>query len=147
MLETLGPAERAVFVLREIFGLSYHEVATALERSPAAVRQVAHRAREHVQARRPRFTAGPDEQRRVTAALLQACTNGDPATLIKLLAPDVRLVSDSGGRAKAARRPVLGADKGGPLHARPRTRRRPLGRAARGGGRSDHHDVHPDQPG
>jgi RNA polymerase sigma-70 factor (ECF subfamily) len=100
-----------VFVLREVFGMSHGEVADALDRSPASVRQMAHRAREHVQARRPRFESDLAEQRRVTEEFLAACASGDKDTLLALLAPDVTLVSDSDGRAKAARRPILGADK------------------------------------
>jgi RNA polymerase sigma-70 factor (ECF subfamily) len=111
VLETLSPAERAVFVLREVFGMSHDEIADALDRSPASVRQLAHRAREHVQARRPRFESGLEEQRRVTREFLAACATGDKDALLALLAPDVTLVSDSDGRAKAARRPILGADK------------------------------------
>jgi RNA polymerase sigma-70 factor (ECF subfamily) len=111
VLETLSPAERAVFVLRDVFGMSHDEIAEALDRSPAGVRQLAHRAREHVQARRPRFESGLDEQRRVTQEFLAACATGDKGALLSLLAPDVTLVSDSDGRAKAARRPILGADK------------------------------------
>jgi RNA polymerase sigma-70 factor (ECF subfamily) len=111
VLETLSPAERAVFVLREVFGMPHDEIADALDRSPASVRQLAHRAREHVQARRPRFESGLEEQRRVTREFLAACATGDKDALLALLAPDVTLVSDSDGRAKAARRPILGADK------------------------------------
>ncbi|SHG25690.1 RNA polymerase sigma-70 factor, ECF subfamily [Jatrophihabitans endophyticus] len=111
VLETLSPAERAVFVLREVFGMSHDEVAAALDRTPAAVRQLAHRAREHVQARRPRFEADAAQQRRVTEQFLAACATGDLARLLALLAPDVTLVSDGGGVVSAARRPVLGADK------------------------------------
>lgn len=110
VLETLSPPERAVFVLREVFGMSHDEVATALERSPASVRQLAHRAREHVQARRPRFTADDAEQRRVTQEFLQACLTGDLDALTGLLAPDITVLSDGGGKAKAALRPVVGAD-------------------------------------
>ncbi|MEP7019433.1 MAG: RNA polymerase sigma-70 factor [Pseudonocardiales bacterium] len=111
VLETLSPAERAVFVLREVFGMSHDEVAQALERSPASVRQLAHRAREHVQARRPRFTADDAEQRRVTEEFLLACVTGDLAALTELLTPDVTLTSDGGGKVKAALRPIVGADK------------------------------------
>lgn len=111
VLETLSPAERAVFVLREVFGMAHDEVATTLDRSPASVRQLAHRAREHVQARRPRFEADESEQRRVTEEFFGACATGDMATLLRLLAPEVTLVSDGGGLAQAARRPILGPDK------------------------------------
>lgn len=111
VLEMLSPAERAVFVLREVFGMSHDEVAQALDRSPASVRQLAHRAREHVQARRPRFPADDREQRRVTEEFLLACLTGDLAALTELLTPDVTLTSDGGGKVRAARRPILGADK------------------------------------
>lgn len=111
VLETLSPAERAVFVLREVFGLSHDEVARALDRTPAAVRQLAHRAREHVQARRPRFEADDAEQRRVTEQFLAACATGQVEHLLQLLAPDVTLVSDTGGQARAPLRTIVGSDK------------------------------------
>jgi RNA polymerase sigma-70 factor, ECF subfamily len=111
VLETLSPAERAVFVLREVFGMPHDEVAATLGRTPASVRQLAHRAREHVDARRPRFAADASKQRQATEQFLQACVTGDMSTLLELLAPDVSLVSDGGGQVKAARRPILGADK------------------------------------
>jgi RNA polymerase sigma-70 factor, ECF subfamily len=111
VLESLTPDERAVFVLREVFGMPHDDIASAMDRSPAAVRQIAHRAREHVQARRPRFDTDADEQRRVTATFLQACLTGDVAGLLAVLAPQVRLVSDGGGVAKSARRVIEGADK------------------------------------
>ncbi len=113
VLESLTPDERAVFVLREVFGMPHDDVAAALDRSPAAVRQLAHRAREHVHARQPRFTAAEDEQRRVTEQFLAACATGELGGLLGLLAPDVTLISDGGGLAKAARRPIDGADKVG----------------------------------
>lgn len=111
VLETLSPSERAVFVLREVFGMPYEDIAVTLERTPASVRQLAHRAREHVRARRPRFEADENRQREATQRFLLACTTGDMSTLLQLLAPDVTLVSDGGGQAKAARRPITGADK------------------------------------
>ncbi|MEX5717250.1 RNA polymerase sigma-70 factor [Geodermatophilus maliterrae] len=111
VLETLSPVERAVFVLREVFGLPVAEVAAALGRSQAAVRQQAHRAREHVEARRPRFDADRRTQREVTERFLAAAAGGDVAELVALLAPDVVLVTDGGGRAKAALRPITGRDK------------------------------------
>jgi len=111
VLETLSPAERAVFVLREVFGMPHDEIAAILDRTEPAVRQLAHRAREHVHARRPRFDTDPDEHRQVTERFLAACYSGDVRGLIELMAPDVVLTSDGGGRAKAARRPVAGADK------------------------------------
>ncbi len=111
VLESLSPAERAVFVLREVFGMAHDEVATALGRSPDAVRQLAHRARSQVQARRPRFDAEPAVQQQVTERFLAACATGDLANLLELLAPDVQLVSDGGGKTRAALRAINGAAK------------------------------------
>lgn len=111
VLETLSPAERAVFVLREVFGLPVAEVAAALGRSEAAVRQTAHRAREHVEARRPRFDTDRRAQREATERFLAAAAGGDVEDLLAVLAPDVVLVSDGGGKAKAALRPIEGAEK------------------------------------
>ena len=111
VLETLSPAERAVFVLREVFGMSTAEVAGALGRTEAAVRQMAHRAREHVHARQPRFDADRRIQREVTERFLAAVGGGDLDALLAALAPDVVLISDGGGKAKAALRPITGADK------------------------------------
>ncbi|WP_369132814.1 RNA polymerase sigma-70 factor [Modestobacter sp. I12A-02662] len=111
VLETLSPVERAVFVLREVFGLPVAEVAAALGRSEAAVRQQAHRAREHVQARRPRFATDRRTQREVTERFLAAAAGGDVEALVALLAPDVVLVTDGEGRARAALRPITGTDK------------------------------------
>lgn len=109
VLETLSPAERAVFVLREAFGVPVAEVAAALGRSEAAVRQTAHRAREHVQARRPRFDADRRAQREVTERFLAAVAGGDLDALLAALAPDVVLISDGGGRTRAALRPITGS--------------------------------------
>ena len=111
VLETLSPVERAVFVLREVFGMPVAEVAAVLDRSEAAVRQLAHRAREHVEARRPRFDADRGAQREVTERFLAAAVGGDVQSLLAALSPGVVLVSDGGGKAKAARRPIEGADK------------------------------------
>ena len=111
VLETLSPVERAVFVLREVFGLPVAEVAAALDRSEAAVRQLAHRAREHVEARRPRFDADRRAQREVTERFLAAAIGGDVQSLLAAMSPGVVLVSDGGGKVKAARRPIEGADK------------------------------------
>jgi RNA polymerase sigma-70 factor (TIGR02957 family) len=111
VLETLSPAERAVFVLREVFGLPAAEVAAILGRSEAAVRQTAHRAREHVRARQPRFDTDRSTQLLATERFLAACAGGDVEALLAALAPDVVLVSDGGGRAKAALRPIVGAGK------------------------------------
>ncbi|WFE55271.1 RNA polymerase sigma-70 factor [Micromonospora sp. WMMD1155] len=110
VLETLSPLERAVFVLREVFAFSHAEIAVAVERSEAAVRQTAHRAREHVRAQRPRFTADPSQQRGVTERFLAASTGGDINTLLELLSPDVTLWTDGGGKVRQALRPIRGAD-------------------------------------
>ncbi|MET8158681.1 RNA polymerase sigma-70 factor [Sphaerisporangium sp. NPDC005289] len=109
VLETLSPLERAVFVLKEVFGFSHAEIAVAVERSEPAVRQAAHRAREHVRARRPRFTADRSRQREVTGRFLAAATGGDINTLMELLSPDVTLWTDGGGKVRQALRPVVGA--------------------------------------
>jgi len=111
VLETLSPLERAVFVLREVFGMSAGEVAAVLDRSEASVRQTAHRAREHVESRRPRFDADRATQRAVTDQFFAAVAGGDVDDLMAVLSPGVVLVSDGGGRAKAALRPIQGADK------------------------------------
>jgi RNA polymerase sigma-70 factor (ECF subfamily) len=112
LLETLTPDERAVFVLREVFGFDYDEIAGAVGKSVAAVRQVAHRAREHVHARRKRFEpVDPAESTRITEQFLAAATTGDMDGLMALLAPDVTSIADGGGRAGAARRPMIGAAK------------------------------------
>ncbi len=111
VLETLSPLERAVFVLREAFGLSHAEIAEVLDRSEVAVRQLALRARRHVEARRRRHVADPVEARAVTERFLAASASGDLAGLIGVLAPDVRLVADGGGRVRAPLLPVVGADR------------------------------------
>ncbi|GAA4888008.1 RNA polymerase sigma-70 factor [Streptomyces coeruleoprunus] len=109
VLETLSPLERAVFVLKEVFGFSHAEIAEAVERSEAAVRQAAHRAREHVRARRPRFAADRFRQREVTERFFAAATGGDINTLMELLSPDVTLWTDGGGKVRQALKPVVGA--------------------------------------
>lgn len=112
VLETLSPDERAVFVLREVFGFSHDEIASTLERSTASVRQLAHRAREHVQARRKRFDpVDISESTRITEQFLTAAATGDVDGLLALLAPDAVYTADSNGKASAARRPVVGAEK------------------------------------
>ncbi|MFC4560468.1 RNA polymerase sigma-70 factor [Nocardiopsis mangrovi] len=111
VLETLAPVERAVFVLREVFGLPHAEIAEAVGRTEAAVRQVAHRARERVHARRPRFPADAAEHRRLTEGFLAACADGDVDRLTAMLADDVEVVTDGGGRTRAALRPLSGAAK------------------------------------
>jgi RNA polymerase sigma-70 factor (ECF subfamily) len=109
VLETLSPLERAVFVLKEVFGFSHAEIAEAVERSEAAVRQAAHRAREHVRARRPRFAADRSRQREVTERFFAAATGGDINALMELLSPDVTLWTDGGGKVRQALKPVVGA--------------------------------------
>ncbi|MEU3610422.1 RNA polymerase sigma factor SigJ [Streptomyces sp. NPDC035033] len=112
LLETLTPDERAVFVLREVFGFGYRDVAAAVGKSEVTVRQVAHRAREHVRARRRRFEpADAATTARITERFLAAAATGDLDGLLALLAPDVTWTADSGGKATAARRPVVGAEK------------------------------------
>jgi RNA polymerase sigma-70 factor (ECF subfamily) len=122
VLESLTPLERAVFVLKEAFGFSYGEIAGAVERSEETVRQAAHRARSHVQARRPRFAelaertiehchAGRARQREVTERFFTAAGGGDINTLMELLAPGVTLWTDGGGKVRQAMRPVIGAEK------------------------------------
>ncbi|MUL85293.1 MULTISPECIES: RNA polymerase sigma factor SigJ [unclassified Mycolicibacterium] len=110
VLETLTPDERAVFVLREVFGFSHDEIASAIGKSASAVRQMAHRAREHVQSRRKRFD--PVDQQmstEVTERFFAAAATGDMNVLLELLAPDVVWTADSDGKRSAARRPVSGA--------------------------------------
>jgi RNA polymerase sigma-70 factor (ECF subfamily) len=111
VLETLGPAERAVFVLREVFDFPYDDIAAAVDKSPAAVRQIAHRAREHVAARRPRIEVDRAEQQRVVDRFLAALQTGDVQALLDVLAPDVVLIADGGGEAAAVRHPILGREK------------------------------------
>jgi len=111
VLETLGPAERAVFVLREVFDTPYDEIAEAVGKSAAAVRQIAHRAKEHVAARRPRMQVERSEQEQAVAKFLAAVQGGDMQALLDVLAPDVVMVADGGGIAAAARKPIHGAEK------------------------------------
>lgn len=110
VLETLGPTERAVFVLREVFETPYEEIAEAVAKTPAAVRQIAVRARNHVAARRPRVAVDRTEQRAVVERFLAAVQTGDLQGLLDLLAPDVVLKADGGGIAQAIRKPLTGAD-------------------------------------
>ena len=111
VLETLTPTERVVFVLREVFDVGYDEIAAAVGKTPAAVRQVAHRARSHVEARRPRQPVSAAEQQAVVERFLAAADTGDLQQLMDVLAPDVVLVTDGGGLKKAALRPIQGAEK------------------------------------
>ena len=111
VLETLGPTERAVFVLREVFDLAYDEIAEAVDKSPAAVRQIAHRARAHVAARRPRGVVSPAQTQDALQALQRAVETGDLQGLVDVLAPDVVFLGDGGGVKQAALRPIVGADR------------------------------------
>ncbi|MEU6680009.1 RNA polymerase sigma factor SigJ [Streptomyces sp. NPDC046853] len=113
VLESLSPLERAVFVLREAFGFPFSEIALTLDRGEPAVRQLAARARKHVEEGKPRYTVDPVERRDLTERFLAAATGGDLDGLVSLLAPDVRLVGDSGGKARAPLRVIESADKVG----------------------------------
>jgi RNA polymerase sigma-70 factor (ECF subfamily) len=111
VLETLSPTERAVFVLREAFDVSYDEIAAAVDKTPAAVRQIAHRARRHVDARRPREVVPSGRIRAALESLQRAFEARDLQGLMDVLAPEVVLVSDGGGVKQAALRPISGAEK------------------------------------
>ncbi len=115
VLETLGPTERAVFVLREVFELGYDEIAEAVDKSPAAVRQIAHRARAHVAARRPRGIVSPAQTQDAFEAFQRAAETGDLQSLLDILAPDVVFLGDGGGVKQALLRPIVGAGKVGRL--------------------------------
>jgi RNA polymerase sigma factor (sigma-70 family) len=112
VLETLTPLERGVFVLHEVFGYAHPEIAEILDRSPSAIRQLAHRAREHVHARRPRYQPDPRVRQQVTERFLAAALGGDLESLLRILAPDVTLWGDGGGKARGAGglRPLHGRD-------------------------------------
>ena len=109
VLETLGPAERAVFVLHEVFETPYDEIAKVVGKTPVAVRQIAHRARQHVAARRPRMQVNPAQQQATLEKFVAAIASGDVQGLMDVLAPDVVLIADGGGLVQAARRPMTGA--------------------------------------
>jgi RNA polymerase sigma-70 factor (ECF subfamily) len=132
VLETLTPTERAVFVLREVFDVGYDEIADAVDKSPAAVRQIAHRARNHVEARQPREQVSSRQRAAILDRFAWAVEHGDLQALMDVLAPDVVLMTDGGGVKQAALRPILGRDKalrflegaatkGGPIDAVHRT--------------------------
>ncbi|MFI7641805.1 RNA polymerase sigma-70 factor [Nonomuraea sp. NPDC049400] len=110
VLETLSPLERAVFVLREAFDLPFSEIAEIIGRAEPATRQLARRARDHVRERRPRFDVDRDERRRITERFIDAAAGGDIDGLIKLFASEVTMVSDGGGKARAALRVITGVD-------------------------------------
>jgi RNA polymerase sigma-70 factor (TIGR02957 family) len=111
VLETLNPTERAVFVLREVFALGYDEIAEAVDKNPVAVRQIAHRAREHVAVRRPRGIVSSAETQDALKAFQRAVETGDLQSLLDMLAPDVVALSDGGGVKQAVPQPVVGADR------------------------------------
>ncbi|MFC9998849.1 RNA polymerase sigma-70 factor [Nocardia sp. NPDC127526] len=110
VLETLTPVERAVFVLREVFGYSHAEIGGFLDRPEATIRQISHRARNHVQSRRPRFDADDASRQEITEKFMAACHGGDLNALMEILAPEVTLWNDGGGKVTAARRPLHGPD-------------------------------------
>jgi len=111
VLETLTPTERAVFLLRDVFALEYDEIADAVDKTPAAVRQIAHRARSHVTARRPRGVVSTDETKDALGAFQRAIETGDLQSLVDVLAPDVVMLSDGGGVKQALQRPLSGANR------------------------------------
>lgn len=113
VLESLSPVERAVFVLREAFGYPHADIAAMLDRSEPAVRQLAGRARKHVDEGRPRYEVDPAQRRELTERFLAAAAEGDLAGLMEMLAPDVRLIGDSGGKSKAPLRILETADNVG----------------------------------
>jgi DNA-binding Lrp family transcriptional regulator len=167
VLETLGPTERAVFVLREVFALPYGEIAEATGKSAATVRQVARRAREHVAARRPRVQVSRSEQQAVVERFLAALRTGQLQELLEVMAPDVVMIADGGGQVVAALTPIHGVETVAKLLARepgggrlrdddrlaqrrargPDRDRRRTGRGEpRGGEREDHPDLRDAKP-
>lgn len=114
VLESLTPLERAVFVLNEVFGYAHTEIAEVIDRSPAAVRQLAHRAREHVHARRPLYRAHPRVRRQATERFVEAALGGDIAALMEILAPDVTVWTDGGGKAAGGAAAGARPGQGGP---------------------------------
>ncbi|MFI6217956.1 RNA polymerase sigma-70 factor [Nocardia brasiliensis] len=111
VLEALSPTERVVFVLREVFDVGYDEIAAAVDKTPVTVRQIARRARQHVEARRPRSVVSPAQARAALESFQQALETGDPQGLLNVLAPDVVLLTDGGGIKTAARVPIVGIEK------------------------------------
>ncbi|MEU7576249.1 RNA polymerase sigma factor SigJ [Streptomyces sp. NPDC041068] len=110
VLETLNPTERAVFVLHDVFGYTHGEIAASVGKAETTVRQIAHRARRHVHARRRRFEPDSGAAREVVERFLLATTTGQVQALMDLMAPDVVQISDGGGKRSAARRPITGRD-------------------------------------
>ncbi|GGK47655.1 RNA polymerase sigma-70 factor [Nocardia camponoti] len=111
VLETLTPIQRAVFVLREVFAFDYPEIATAVDKSEQAVRQINHRARVRVHASRPKTVVSPAEAAPIVERFALAAATGDVSALMDLLAPGVVFIGDGGGVVNAVRRPVFGPDK------------------------------------
>ncbi|WP_280350217.1 RNA polymerase sigma-70 factor [Nocardia abscessus] len=111
VLEALSPTERAVFVLREVFDVSYDEIAAAVDKTPVTVRQIARRARKHVEARRPRSVVSATQARAALKSFQQALETGDPRGLLNVLAPDVVLLTDGGGIKTAAQVPITGIER------------------------------------
>ena len=111
LLESLSPAERVAFLLREVFDASYAEVAAALETSETNCRQIVTRARKHIQEHRPRYTVDRERQTKVLREFLTACATGDPSPLTALLRQDAVLYTDGGGKVSAALNPIFGADR------------------------------------
>ncbi len=111
VLETLGPAERAVFVLHEVFETPYDEIAQIVDKTPAAVRQIGHRARGHVAARRPRMQVDRAQQEATLDRFMAAVSSGELRALLEVLAPDVVLIADGGGLVTAARKPIIGIER------------------------------------
>ncbi|HEY7909915.1 MAG TPA: RNA polymerase sigma-70 factor, partial [Thermomicrobiales bacterium] len=110
LLERLTPVERAVFLLHEVFGYPYEEIAGIVEKNAANCRQIGQRARRHIHADRPRFDPSPAEQERLTQQFIVSCTSGDLGALVAILADDITLWADGGGKVAAARRPIHGAE-------------------------------------
>lgn len=111
LLESLSPVERAVFLLREVFDYDYAEISRIVDKSEANCRQISHRARQSVAARRPRFESSPEEEERLMGSFLEACVGGDMEHLVALLSEDATIWSDGGGKTRAALRPIHGAVK------------------------------------
>jgi RNA polymerase sigma-70 factor (ECF subfamily) len=111
LLETLAPAERAVFLLREVFEYDYSEISRIVEKSEANCRQLARRAKEHVATGKPRFEAAPDHQERLVQQFIETCRQGDASALLSMLREDAALYSDGGGKVPAAPQPIFGAGK------------------------------------
>ncbi len=111
LLESLTPTERAVFLLREVFDYGYPEISRIVGKGEANCRQIAHRAREYVAARRPRFERSPEQEERLTERFVEVCASGDMEALLGLLSDDIIVWSDGGGKVRAALNPIRGSDK------------------------------------